>query len=398
MATKLEKTNTRGAVADKLRRATSVAHTTDIDDADVVMIDPKKIAKEMDYWHKPDILAFVDWITDPKLYARFKDPRGVAGKSKNEVFKEIATYINATTKPIRPMDYNSAKSRFQVIKGKYDKARELMNIPGPGGTEDAAVLMDRARTVCPHFDRLYAVLESDPSMDGLETGPSSRKRTVSPSEEPNYMDDGDEGSLYEERVNAGRRKRSKNETPAPVTFDPSALQNQTGALQEGAMDVPNPEERYLPEQGQEWEWGQGQEQAQEQGREWEQEREREHSYKLLRAEAEADALLQQRRMDLETYYQHRAKAIEFSLKERSERMEEEFRERCRRMDEEHQRRLDDFREERRLFLEQQRRFDEFRTSLECRLASQWNIGPASQPARTYTAYHRPHQPRDERFE
>jgi len=206
----------------------------------------------------------------------------------------------------------------------------------------------------------------------------------------------------------GIRKRLRTETPVVVNSDVSTLQIQTEAPQENAtMATPVAEESYyLPEREQGWEWeqeqgqqqGQGQVQGQEQEQEWEQGREQEHGYEFLRAEAESDALLQQRRMDLETYYQHRAKEMELSLKALSERLEDEYRERCKRLEDEHRRRLEDFREERQHFLEQQRRFDEFRTSLECRLASQWGFGPTTQPSRTYSAYPRPHQTRDQRFE
>jgi hypothetical protein len=113
------------------------------------------------------------------------------------------------------------------------------------------------------------------------------------------------------------------------------------------------------------------------------ERERDHSLKLLRTEAETNALLHQRRKDLEEYYQHRVRELESSfkersqvaeaeLKERSQRAEAELKERSQRADAEYRRRLEDFMEEKRLFYEQQRRFEKLRTGLEHRLASQWN--------------------------
>ncbi|KAF9018725.1 hypothetical protein BGZ52_004035, partial [Haplosporangium bisporale] len=128
----------------------------------------------------------------------------------------------------------------------------------------------------------------------------------------------------------------------------SALQNQAGALQEKAMEAAFAREKYLSE------------------------RERDHSLKLLRTEAETNALLHQRRKDLEEYYQYRVRELESSFKERNQVAEAELKERSQRADAEYRRRFEDFMEEKRLFYEQQRRFEELRTGLERRLASQWN--------------------------
>ena len=190
MGNNREKTNSYGTAAYKPRRMTSVAANT-LDMDELAKLDPAKISKEYDYWNKPDILAYIDWITNPKLFPRFKDPRGIAGKSKNEIFHEIATYINTVTNPLKPMNYMTAKSRFQVIKGKYDKAFEVLKVTGS---------MDTVRTLCPHFDRLHAVLEADLSIDTPETGPSSRKRTITPSVEPDELDEIDEIDEIEEGI------------------------------------------------------------------------------------------------------------------------------------------------------------------------------------------------------
>ncbi|KAG0021681.1 hypothetical protein BGZ82_011272, partial [Podila clonocystis] len=154
-------------------------------------VDTKEANKELEYWKKPDVVAFVDWITDPDLFPRFKDPRGVAGKSKNEIYKEIAAYINATVKPMKPLDYLAAKSRYQVIKGKYDKARELLGVTGSRDTE-AGALMDKIRAVCPPFKRLHSVLEANLSMDGPEAYQSSRKHNMASEDEPSDMEENQE--------------------------------------------------------------------------------------------------------------------------------------------------------------------------------------------------------------
>ena len=176
--------------------------------------------------------------------------------------------------------------------------------------------------------------------------------------------------LSDGKVSTGTGKRPKKEIPTFLNVDLSALQNQAGALQKKAMDAAIAREKYLSE------------------------RERDHSLKLLRTEAETNALLHQRRKDLEEYYQYRVRELESSfkersqvaeaelkersqrveaeLKERSQRVEAELKERSQRADAEYRRRFEDFMEEKRLFYEQQRRFEELRTSLEHRLASQWN--------------------------
>ncbi|KFH65175.1 hypothetical protein MVEG_08656 [Podila verticillata NRRL 6337] len=299
------------------RRIASAVAIIDIDEPstkDVPEINTKEANKELEYWKKPDVVAFIDWITDPELFPRFKDPRGVAGKSKNEIYKEIATYINATIKPTKPLDYLAAKSRYQVIKGKYDKAREL---------------------------------GSNLSMDGPEAYQSSRKHNMAPEDEPSDMEENQEGSS-DGKVSTGNGKRYKKEVPAFLNADLSALQNQAGALQEKAMEAAFAREKYLSE------------------------RERDHSLKLLRTEAETNALLHQRRKDLEEYYQYRVRKLESSFKERNQVAEAELKERSQRADAEYRRRFEDFMEEKRLFYEQQRRFEELRTGLERRLASQWN--------------------------
>ncbi|KAF9377149.1 hypothetical protein CPC16_011964 [Podila verticillata] len=342
------------------RRIASAVAIIDIDEPstkDVPEINTKEANKELEYWKKPDVVAFIDWITDPELFPRFKDPRGVAGKSKNEIYKEIATYINATIKPTKPLDYLAAKSRYQVIKGKYDKARELLGVTGSGDTEDEA-LMDKIRAVCSPFERLHYVLKANLSMDGPEAYQSSRKHNMAPEDEPSDMEENQEGSS-DGKVSTGNGKRYKKEVPAFLNADLSALQNQAGALQEKAMEAAFAREKYLSE------------------------RERDHSLKLLRTEAETNALLHQRRKDLEEYYQYRVRKLESNfkernqvaeaeLKERSQRAEAELKERSQRADAEYRRRFEDFMEEKRLFYEQQRRFEELRTGLERRLASQWN--------------------------
>ena len=167
------------------------------------------------------------------------------------------------------------------------------------------------------------------------------------------------------RSSVGKGKRPKREVPAFLNADLGAFHNQAGALQEKAMDAAIAREKYLSE------------------------RERDHGLKLLRAEAESNALLHQRRKDLEEYYQYRASELEANFKERnhraesefkerSQRAEAEFKERSQRAETEYQRRLDDLREEKKLFYEQQKQFEELRTSLENRLASQWKLNPVSQ--------------------
>lgn len=138
----------------KPRRIASTTIIIDIDEPstkDIPEVNTKEANKDLEYWKKLDVVAFVDWITDPDLFLQFKDPRGVAGKSKNEIYKEIATYINATVKPSKPLDYLATKSRYQVIKGKYDKARELLGVTGSGDTDDES-LMDKIQAVCSPFE------------------------------------------------------------------------------------------------------------------------------------------------------------------------------------------------------------------------------------------------------
>lgn len=191
---KSEKANPQRAPS-KPRRIASAAVIIDIHEPstkDVPEVDTKEANKDLEYWKKPDVVAFVDWITDPDLFPRFKDPRGVAGKSKNEIYKEIAAYINATIKPTKPLDYLAAKSRYQVIKGKYDKARELLGVTGSGDTEDEA-LMDKIRAVCSPFERLHSVLKANLSTDGPEAYQSSRKHNMAPEDEPSDMEDNQEG-------------------------------------------------------------------------------------------------------------------------------------------------------------------------------------------------------------
>ncbi|KAG0029666.1 hypothetical protein BGZ81_003547 [Podila clonocystis] len=366
----------------KPTRIASAAVIIDIDEPrtkDVPEVETKEANKEHGYWKKPDVVAFVDWITDPDLFPRFKDPRGVAGKSRNEIYKEIAAYINAIVKPTKPLDYLAAKSRYQVIKGKYDKARELLGATGSGDTEDEA-LMDKIRAVCYPFERLHSVLNTNLSMDGLEAYQSSRKRNMAPEDEPSDMEENQEGSS-DGKVGTGKGKRPKKDIPAFLNADLSALQNQAGALQEKAIDSVIAREKYLSEQ------------------------ERDHYLKLIRTETEANALLHQRRKELEEYYQHQVRELESNfkkrsqvaeaelkersqradaelkersqradaeLKERSQRADAELKERSQRADAEYQRRFEDFMEEKRLFYEQQRRFEELRTGLELRLVSQWN--------------------------
>ena len=181
----------------KTRRITSAAAIIDIDEpsaGDVSEVYAKDSSKELDYWKKPDVVAFIDWITDPELFPRFKDPRGVAGKSKNEIYKEIAAHINATVKPTKLLDFLAVKSRYQVIKGKYDKARELVGVTGSGNTEDE-VLMNKVRAICPPFERLHAVLRTNLSMDGPEAYQSSRKHNFPPEDEPSDIEE-NQGGTY----------------------------------------------------------------------------------------------------------------------------------------------------------------------------------------------------------
>ncbi|KAF9332667.1 hypothetical protein BG006_004437 [Podila minutissima] len=142
---KSEKANSQRA-SNKPRKIASATAIIDVDEMntrDVPEVDTKEATKELEYWRKPDVVAFVDWITDPDMFPRFKDPQGVAGKSKNDIYKEIAAFINATIKPTKPLDYLAAKSRFQVIKRKYDKARELLGVTGSGDEDEA--LMNKIR-------------------------------------------------------------------------------------------------------------------------------------------------------------------------------------------------------------------------------------------------------------
>ncbi|KAF9303584.1 hypothetical protein BGZ74_003469 [Mortierella antarctica] len=355
---KSEKVNSQRASSKprKIANATAIIDVDEMNTRDVPEVDTKEATKEFYYWKKPDVVAFVDWITDPDMFPRFKDPQGVAGKSKNDIYKEIAAFINVAIKPTKPLDFQAAKSRFQVIRRKYDKARELLGVNGSGDEDEA--LMNKIRTICPPFERLHSVLKSNLSMDGQEAYQSSRKHNMVPEDEPSDMEENQEG-LSNGKASTGKGKRPKKEIPAFVNADLGALQNQAGALQEKAMDVAFAREKYLSE------------------------RERDHSLKILRTEAESNALLHQRQKDLEEYYQHRVRELESSfkerteradteMKERSQRADAELKERSQRADAENRRRFEDFMEEKRLFHEQQRRFEELRTGLEHRLASQWN--------------------------
>ncbi|KAG0337905.1 hypothetical protein BG004_007444 [Podila humilis] len=325
------------------------------------------------------------------------------GVKKNDIFQVIATYINETLSPTRPFDALGAKSRYYVVRAKYDKAVvDLLRAAALDEAEQEAT-MDRVLMYCPPFERLFAVFESgipprrlptkaappappaptaaaaaaaappapEPpassppaSASPASTPPASAppvsaaprpqtynnigKHSRDLEDEPNEFgkdqeDLSDKVANKDTSIRVGKRpKEDEGNVHGQLESDLMALINQTGALQERAIDAAMAREERLSE------------------------RERDHGMKLLREETQFNALLTQRRNDLEEHYQRRLKELDLDYKQRAQ----ELADRKQQLEAEHRTRFEDLLREKKLFSDQQRQFQVIRTDLEKLLATQ----------------------------
>ncbi|KAG0349545.1 hypothetical protein BG004_004398 [Podila humilis] len=195
--------------------------------------------KDYGYWQREDVIAFVAWVTDPVTGPRFQDPRGVAGKSKNEVFKEIAQHITEIMPHNKPLNFLAAKSRFQVIKGKYDRMREFYKSAMALSTGDRKemdnkqtekerqeLVMKKVLSICPSFNELRDVIplvlvDDVAQEEGLtSSSSSSTSSSLSPKVQTGSMTTAPE-------ANESSSKIQRNTTP-PISA-PSSLSSSSSA-------------------------------------------------------------------------------------------------------------------------------------------------------------------------
>jgi hypothetical protein len=136
--------------------------------------------KESGWWASPEIIAFVDWLTDPVNYMNLSSPRTVSGKKSKDIYQIIAEYVNTETGS--KWTIATVKQRYQYLRQKYDGARALSKATDEGNT-DTENSEDRIRDLCPCFDRLDAVFRSSLSRNPPPPFQSSKVQSGIPSNE-----------------------------------------------------------------------------------------------------------------------------------------------------------------------------------------------------------------------
>ncbi|KAG0355495.1 hypothetical protein BGZ54_001131, partial [Gamsiella multidivaricata] len=86
-----------------------------------------------EFWHKPGVDFFVEWITDPCSHEKLSNPRPIAAQRLIDLYDELANLVNKKYSVHWGRD--TVKSKIQYAKKKYDKARTLATLTGAGDTD-----------------------------------------------------------------------------------------------------------------------------------------------------------------------------------------------------------------------------------------------------------------------
>lgn len=95
---------------------------------------------------------FVEWITNPKNYAKLSNPQPTAGKKVGDIHQEIATFVN--TKCGTNWTRENVRVKIQYIKKKYETATALLESTDEAGDTDENHLRDDIQHICPYYDAL----------------------------------------------------------------------------------------------------------------------------------------------------------------------------------------------------------------------------------------------------
>lgn len=111
-----------------------------------------------DYWNNPGMKTLVNWITEPGNYTRLNDKNAISGQKPADVKRQLAKRINEQ----EGTDWTpeQLKTKLQYLTRRYDQARKIKNSTGEGDTE-TETLKKRIEDICPVFDRLSEVFETD---------------------------------------------------------------------------------------------------------------------------------------------------------------------------------------------------------------------------------------------
>ena len=163
------------------------AQAEDVNSA--IISDTEKLKKtNAAYWKRPQIIAIVDWLSEPLNYEGYSTRPG--GLTMAQVQTEIADYLNASLG--LNLTYKAINSSIQYMRSKYQEAKRLMLATGSGHTGRQS-LREQILEHCPQFEALDKVFRTSLVHNAPAPHQTSTPYTVP--DDPSDLEDGDNNGI-----------------------------------------------------------------------------------------------------------------------------------------------------------------------------------------------------------